>query len=171
MAVVNEQAAFKANINNCKDLANHLVRAIDSKSCGYVCSYVVCDKYNVKSSLKDSTRKRRTGGKSSYVVNYKIDDNTKINDFATFLSSTKTKDLLTLYPAEQLIEHCTSSVTTVTRLTVLSSQPVTDVVDLRSIHEEHEEVDTLPLWQRNSQRWYTHPYIYICFRHRCIHSC
>ena len=41
MAVVNEQAAFKGNINNCKDLANHLVHAIDSKSRGYVCSYVV----------------------------------------------------------------------------------------------------------------------------------
>ena len=33
-------------------------------------------------SLKDNTRTRRTGGKSSYVVNYKIDDNTKIRDFA-----------------------------------------------------------------------------------------
>ena len=36
MAVVNEQAAFKGNINNCKYLANHLVRAIDSKSRGYM---------------------------------------------------------------------------------------------------------------------------------------
>ena len=100
MEVVNQQAAFKGNINNCKDLANHLVCATGSKTHEYVCSYVVFDNYNVRSSLNDSTRKRRTGGKSSYVVNYKIDDDTKIRDFATFLSSTNTKDLLTLYLAE-----------------------------------------------------------------------
>ena len=44
--------------------------------------------------------------------------------------------MLTLYLAEQLIEHCISPVTTVTRLSVLSNQPVTDVVDLRSTQEE-----------------------------------
>ena len=85
MAVVNEQAAFKGNINNCKDLANHVVCATYSKSHEYVCSYIVYDNFKVKSSLNDSTRKRRTGGKSSYVVNCKIDDKTKIRDFATFL--------------------------------------------------------------------------------------
>ena len=126
MTVVNEQAGFKGNINNCKDLTNHLVCATDSKFHEYVCSYVVSDNFNVTSSLNDNTKKRRTGGKSSYVVNYKI------RDFATFLSSTKTKYLLTLYLAEQLREHCTSPVSTVTHLSVLSNQPVTHVVDLRS---------------------------------------
>ena len=82
---------FKGYINNCKDLANRFVCATGSTSHECVCSYVVFDNYNVKSSLNDSTRKRHTRGKSSYVVNYKINDNTKIRDFATFLSSTKTK--------------------------------------------------------------------------------
>jgi hypothetical protein len=85
MAVVQEQVVFKDAIKNCEDLANHVVHAINRKSHGYASTYVVFDNYSVVSSLKDSTRKRHTKGKSSYVPDYKVDDNTHVKDFSTFL--------------------------------------------------------------------------------------
>ena len=61
------------------------------------------DDYSVESSLKEPTRKCRTGGKSAFVPHYQIEDHTCIKDFSNFLSSTRTKDRLTLYLVEKLI--------------------------------------------------------------------
>ena len=58
MAVVNEQV-----VRNCKNLADHVVLAVQNKSYSYSGAYVVFDDYSVESSLKETTRKRRTGGK------------------------------------------------------------------------------------------------------------
>ena len=71
-------------IKNCKDLADHVVCvcALQRKSYSYTGAYVVSDDYSVESSLKDHTC---------------------IKDFNNFLSSTRTKDRLTLYLAEKLI--------------------------------------------------------------------
>ena len=99
MAVVNEQAFYKDSINNCSDLADYFVDAIDKKSHSYAFSYVLFDKYTVKSSMKDDTRQQRTGGKSLYKPAYKVEDSTQIRDLTNFLASKKTKELLTLYLA------------------------------------------------------------------------
>ena len=61
------------------------------------------DDYNVESSLKKTTRKCRTGEKSAFVPHYQIEDHTYIKDFNNVLSCTRTKDRLTLYLAEKLI--------------------------------------------------------------------
>ena len=60
--------------------------------------------------------------KSSYKPDYKIEDSTCIKDFTTFLSSSYTKDLLTLYLAEKVVARCKVPVITVTCKGVLSNQ-------------------------------------------------
>ena len=62
MALVNEQVVFKDAIKNCKDLASHVVQAVEQKSHHYTGAYVVFDDYNVQSSLKHRTRNLLTGG-------------------------------------------------------------------------------------------------------------
>ena len=51
MAAVNEQAFYKDSINNCSDLADSSVNATGKKSHSYAISYVLFDKYFVKSSM------------------------------------------------------------------------------------------------------------------------
>ena len=80
MAVDNEQVVFKDAIKNCKDLADHIVCAVQRKS------YVVFDYYSV-----ETTRKCRTGGKLAFMPHYQIEDHTYIKDSSNFLSSTQTK--------------------------------------------------------------------------------
>ena len=77
---------FKDAITNCKDLADHIVCAVQRKSYSYTGAYVVCDDYSV-----DTTRKCRTGGKSAFMPHYQIEDHTCIKDFSNFLSRTQTK--------------------------------------------------------------------------------
>lgn len=140
MAVVHEQAVLKSVIKNCADLANCFVQAIDQKSRGYDSVCVVFDNYKVQSSLKETTRKRRTGGKSSQVTAYKVDDSTPIRDFMGFLSSTHTKDLLTLYLSQKVIQQSQSAnILAVNRNGVLSN----DLQNRLYIQSNHEEADTL----------------------------
>ena len=131
---------FKDAIKNCKDLASHVVQAVERKSHHYTGAYVVFDDYNVQSSLKHRTRNLRTGGKSVYMPHYKIEDGTRIKDFTKFLSSTQTKDRLTLYLAEKLVQSCTSPVSAVTHLGILSNKTEEVLIDPRS---SQEEADTL----------------------------
>ena len=56
VAVVNEQVVFKDATINCKDLADHVVRAVQRNSYSYTGAYVVSDDYSVGSSLKDKKR-------------------------------------------------------------------------------------------------------------------
>ena len=133
---VQEQAVFMVNTKTCKDLATHVVDTINIKSHSYASTYVVFDNYSVPSSLKASTRKRHTKGRSSHIPKYQVDDNTLIKDFSAFLGSSKTKDLLTIYLAQKLVQKCTTPVTTVTRLGLLSNHMATNTVDLGTIQEE-----------------------------------
>ena len=140
MAVVQELVVFKSVIKNGNDLAKLFVQAIDKKSQRYMCTYVVFGDYSVQSSLKDATRKLRSKGKSKQQPCYKVEDATPITDFGTFLSSTKTKDQLTLYLSEKVTEHSKSPVTSVTHQDVRSNQQPSDIVNLQSTQEE---ADTL----------------------------
>ena len=56
MAVVNEQAFYKDSINNCSDLADSFANASVKKLHSYAISYVLFNKYTVKSSMTDDTR-------------------------------------------------------------------------------------------------------------------
>ena len=132
MAVVNKQVVFKDAIKNCKDLADHVVCAVQRTSYSYTGVYVVFDDYSVESYLKETTRTCHSGGKSAFVPHYQIEDHTCIKDFGNFLSSTQTKDRLTLYLAGTLINKpCL-----VTRLGVMPTQTEAPIADLKSSQEE-----------------------------------
>ena len=95
MPVLNEQAFYKDSINNCSDLADSFVNAIGKKSHINATSYILFDKYTVKSSMTDDTRQQRTGGKSLYKP--EVEDSIQIRDC---LVGKKTKELLILYLAQ-----------------------------------------------------------------------
>ena len=140
MAVVHEMIVYKESIKTCNDMACYFAQAIDKKTKLYGNdAYVIFDNYSVK-SVKEITRQRRTGGTSSHTPEYKIDNDTKVRDFKKILNSNKTKDLLTLYLAQQLIENCKCIVTTVTRLSVLTNHASQNVSHL---HSKQVEADTM----------------------------
>ena len=66
-----------------------------------------------------------------------VDNTPPIKDFNDFLCRRKTKDSLTLYLAQKMIQNCMTGVTTVTRLGISSNDSGTD------IGSNHEEADTL----------------------------
>lgn len=145
MAVVHEMAVFKDKISSCGDLAEHFVNAINSKSRPYSKCYVVFDQY-CQSSLKEITRQRRSGAKLSRGTEYKVDRNTRIKDLNKFLSSTKTKELLTIFLAQQIVVNCTADVTTITCQGVQSNTS-------GSCHAaKHDEADTLLIYYASEAR-------------------
>ena len=137
MAIVNELSAQKANVHSCKELAESFVHMIELKSSRYREAYIIFDDYSVENSLKDYTRQLHTAGKAK-TRSYKVDDNTCIQDYSTFLSSKGTKLQLTLYLAQKVIENCSISLATHTHKGVLSSSP-----SMIQIPSTQEEADTL----------------------------
>jgi len=138
MAVLQELMAVK-NFNNCSDLGTSYVKIIDSKARGYDQVRVIFDNYTKVSSLKEGTRERRRG-KSKGIRSYIVQDSTCIRDKGTFLASNDTKDSLTLYLAQKLIDMSTAgNLVTVTCSGVVTNSdcPVSTGVST------HEEADTL----------------------------
>ena len=72
------------------------MNAICKKSHCYAISYVLFDKYTVKSSMTNDTRQQRTGGKSLYKP--EVEDSIQIRDC---LVGKETKELLTLCLAQK----------------------------------------------------------------------
>ena len=70
LAVVNAQAVFKGVISDCEELAVHFVNTI-VWTFSYKHANVICDNYDVVSSLKENTQNRRTKGKSKQLPEYK----------------------------------------------------------------------------------------------------
>ena len=67
---------------------------------------------------------------------HNVEDNTHIKDVNRYLSSTKTKDLLTVYLAEKVVQNCKAVVTAVTRMGLLSIQVESEVAGLESSQVE-----------------------------------
>ena len=138
MVVVQKQVVNKTDIKNCKDLGRYFVNSINGIGKGYKTSYVIFDDYSVETSLKDATRQLRNGGKASY-KRYKVEDDTKIHDFTSFLSSTTTKDNLASYLANLVKILASIPVVVMTRSAVLTNQLHDDII---SDNSSHEEADT-----------------------------
>lgn len=119
MAVVQELMAVKS-FENGKALGKAYVELIDIKSRNYNSVRVIFDNYAVVGSLKESTRERRRGGKAQ-PKDYNVEDNTKIPELKVFLGSVATKDSLTLYLAQRLIDHSKMCMITATRKEVMSN--------------------------------------------------
>ena len=127
------------NFKNCKDLGTPYVKLIDSKARGYGQVRVIFDNYSNVSSLKEGTRERRRG-KSKGTRFYIVEDLTCIKDKVTFLASNDTKDSLTLYLAQQLINQSTAeNLVTVTCINVMTNSKSHVSTGVST----HEEADTL----------------------------
>jgi hypothetical protein len=92
-------------IFNCRDLANHFIERLWHKYGDYDEVHLVFDRYDVPNSLKTSTRERRLGGKQAVV--YHITDSTCVSriKMSDLLSHVKTKDQLTTYLAQKVLDH------------------------------------------------------------------
>ena len=117
MAVVQELMAVRT-FRNGKDLASAYVKLIDTKAQGYVAVRVIFDNDAKVCSLKEATQERRHG-KLKEIRPYKVEDSTQIRDKSMFLASNASKDSLTLYPVQLLIDKSTMNVVTVTRKSVM----------------------------------------------------
>ena len=123
MAVVQVLMAVK-NVWTCMELGTAYVNLIDSKGRGYDQVRVIFDNYTKVSSMKEGTRERRRG-KVKAIRSYIVEDSTAINDKSLFLSSNATKDSLTLYLAQQLINQSSiQKLVTVTRSSVMKNSDV-----------------------------------------------
>jgi hypothetical protein len=80
------------------------MKLIDTKARGYSAVRVV----------KEGTRECRRDELQA-IRSYKVDDSTQIMDKSMFLERNSTKDSLTLYLAQQLIDNSTVSIVTATR--------------------------------------------------------
>ena len=85
--------------------------------------------------MKDTTHQLRTGGKVS-CWGYKVENDTKINDFTSFLSSTTTKDNLVSYLANLVVMNASIPVIVMTRSVVLTNQLQDDIISDSSSNEE-----------------------------------
>lgn len=95
----------------------------------YIGAYVVFDDYS-HISAKTRSHKR-----------YKVDDTTGFEDFKDFLSTTITKDQLTLYLAKKITNTSQSPVVTVTRAGVTYSH-LYQSGSVKDLGDNHEEAET-----------------------------
>jgi len=140
MAVVQELMAVRT-FKNGKDLARAYVKLIDTRAHDYAAVRVVFDNYTKVSSLKECTRERRRGKvkEISLIRSYNVEDSTQIRDKSTFLASNATKDSLTLYLAQQLIDKSTVKAVTVTHKSVMANYDCQATTGVST----QEEADTL----------------------------
>ena len=137
MAVVQELMAVK-NFKNAKELGKAYVKLVDAKAQGYDSIRVIFDNYTKETSVKEITRERRRG-KLKEIRSFKVEDSTQIKDKTMFLASNITKDSLTIYLAQQLIDNSTVKVVTATRMDVLVNH---DTVVTTNVSTQ-EEADTI----------------------------
>ena len=137
MSVVHEIMS-SVSLSNCKQLGEAFSRTIESRCKGYEGGRVIFDNYIKQSSIKDNIRYHQAGVRKS-AAGFKVEDTTPIFDTKVFLASNETKDCLTIYLAEKVLQLNTPIVS-VTRLNVVSNtaghQPTTAV-------STHEEADTV----------------------------
>lgn len=127
-------------IRTCAQWADHFTATLDSKTKDYDEIHIVFDRYNLTSSLKESTRERRQGGKPP--TTYHVKDNTPVGKVSVkqFLSSNSTKDELTVYLAEKALQHFHTKPKV---FIVTSRQDVlSNCMDVQHLYSSQEEADT-----------------------------
>ena len=92
-------------VQTCAEWADHFIATLENKVKDYNEVHLVFDRYDVTTSLKEATRKRRQGGKPATA--YHVEDSTPVGKVSAkqFLSCTSTKDELTVYLAQKALRH------------------------------------------------------------------
>ena len=143
MVIVQEIASSAINIKTCKDFAAQFVKYVEAKTNTYNEVHVIFDHYDVEVSLKQGTRNIRSGGKCD-MRSYSCSDTTPIvTSLKQFLSSTKTKDSLTLYLGKKLLDYSCSQ----EKVFVVSNREgaQSHQIDVSHLTTNHEEADTIML--------------------------
>ena len=136
MAVVQELSCL--SVRSCKEFADHFLRTIVQRTNDYDMIHLVFDRYDARLSLKQLTRNLRHG---SDAQGYDVTDCTQIKvPLKKFLSSSKTKDKLTVYLAKKALVHFTSSSKCLVVSTKEGAQ--SQSVDVDPLCSNHEETDT-----------------------------
>ena len=96
---------FRQWVSHCAQWADHFIAMHDSKCSDYDEVHLVFDRNDLPTSLKEATRERRQGGKPATA--YHVEDNTPVGKVSAkqFLSSTTTKDELTVYLGKKALHH------------------------------------------------------------------
>ena len=120
-------------------MTDAFTKTIESGSKKYEGCHVIFDNYGRENFIKDIIRHRKLGVQQSSVIAYIVDDTTPIHDSKLFLANNETKDSLTFY-LENKVLQLKIPVFTVTCLHVKSNmnnvQPSTGV-------STQDEADTL----------------------------
>ena len=127
-------------VKTCAQWADHFIATLDSKCREYDEIHLVFDRYDLPTSLKDATRERRQGRKPATA--YLVTDNTQIGKVSAkqFLSSTATKDELTVYLAKKALHHFEGKPKV---FIVTSRQEVlSNSMDVQHLCSSQEEADT-----------------------------
>lgn len=92
-------------VKACAQWADHFTATLDSKCSDYDEVHLVFDRYDIPTSLKEATREKRQGGKPATA--YHVTDNTPVSKMSAkqFLSSTTTKDELTVHLVKKAHHH------------------------------------------------------------------
>lgn len=139
MAVV--QAMGKPQwVKTCAQWADHFNATLDCKTNVYNEVHLVFDRYDLPTSLKEATRKRRQGGKPPTA--YHVQDSTPIGKLTAnqFLSNTNTKDEITVYLAKKALGHFEGT----TKVFIVNSRQdvFSNCMDVQHLRSSHEEADT-----------------------------
>jgi hypothetical protein len=106
MVIVQQIASKQGNVvKSCADLAKQYIISLEEKICDYDTIHVVFDHYDTGISLKQATQERRKGNvkaERSYVC---VDSTPIKTSLSTFLQSSKTKDSLTRYLGDKVLQH------------------------------------------------------------------
>jgi len=127
-------------IKTCAQWADHFTAILDSKCSDYDEVHLVFDHYDLRTSLKEFTHERRQGGKP--VITYHVADNTPVGKVSAkqFLSSTTTKDELTVYLAKKVLHHFQGKSTV---FIVTARQDVLlNNIDVQHLYSSQKEADT-----------------------------
>ena len=124
----------------CSQWAEHFIAILDRKTKEHSETHVVFDRYDIVSSLKEATRKRRQGGKPP--TTFHVEDNTPIGKVSEkeFLSGIHTKDQLTVYLAKKALQHFQGKPNI---FIITSRQDVhSNSIDVKHLYSSQEEADT-----------------------------
>ena len=92
-------------VKTCAQLADHFTATLDSKCREYDKIHLAFDSYNLPTSLKEATRERRQGRKPATAHTSSQTAQIGMVSAKQFLSSTATKDQLTVYLAKKVLKH------------------------------------------------------------------
>jgi len=129
-----------SRLGSCAQWADHFIATLDSKCREYDELHLVFDRYDLPTSLKEATRERRQGRKPATA--YLVTDNTQTGKVSAkqFLSSTATKDELTVYLAKKALHHFEGK----PKVFIVTSRQeiLSNSMDVQHLCSSQEEADT-----------------------------